>query len=211
MHGGNVWDGDPKQWLDFSANLIEETPDWVVDALTRAIGEAGFYPDSTSLKEREALAVFIGIPQSCVLPTAGGASAIRMAATLSRGTAWLVAPCFTEYERAVSLAGGSARFVSILDGHTILQPSKLLAGRIGDGDTVWLCNPLNPVGIAFDREEVTALLTLAEQNNAWLIVDEAFIQFASENTSISLVSQSSHIVIIGSLTKALCIPGVRLG
>ena len=40
-HGGNVWEGQPADWLDFSANLRPEgTPAWVMDTMRAALSQA---------------------------------------------------------------------------------------------------------------------------------------------------------------------------
>ena len=101
-HGGNVWEGQPADWLDFSANLRPEgTPAWVMDTMRAALSQACYYPDRAMRAARAGLALYLGVDESCVLPTAGGAAAIDLTLGVRRGAVHVQPPTFGEYaERA---------------------------------------------------------------------------------------------------------------
>lgn len=207
-HGGNVWQGEtPAQWMDFSANLRPEgAPDWVREALLAGMENVRYYPDPDMKRAAEAIAKYLGTDASCVLPTAGGISAIRLANRLSSSETLLFTPCFSEYEQ---FASSPVRKITLLkNGHAIELPKQI---EIQKGGLVWLCNPMNPVGHAFERGEIERLLQQIEACNGWLAVDEAFIEFCSERSVIDLVKTHERLVVVGSMTKILGVPGVRLG
>ena len=209
-HGGNVWQGRaPEDWLDFSANLRSDgAPEWVREALRGAIDRAIYYPDPTMRAAREALGAYLGIDSDWALPTAGGISAIGLAARLPVKGMLAFAPCFGEYARAAEQQGLSLEFVSLLDeDRRLLRPSEALEGHDVADRAVWLCAPLNPVGIAFPRTEIEILLAHIEANSGWLVLDEAFIHCCPEYSSIDLLAEHPRLLIVGSLTKSLGIPG----
>ena len=213
-HGGNVWQGGaPEDWLDFSANLRPGSPpEWVRRALQGAIARAAYYPDPAMREARTALGAHLGIDTDWALPTAGGISAIELAATLPAEGMLTFDPCFGEYPRAAMRRGLALERVPLLDGaRRILRPSEALAERDISGRAVWLCTPLNPIGIAFPRSEIEALLARVEADGGWLVLDEAFIHCCPEYSSIELLVDHPRLLIVGSLTKSLGIPGVRLG
>ena len=213
-HGGNVWQsGAPEDWLDFSANLRPGgPPEWVRQALSSAVEYSAYYPDPAMNEARSALSAYLGIGADWVLPTAGGISAIGLAATLPVEGMLAFTPCFGEYPQAAKRRGLSLECVSLLDGaRRILRPSEALAGRDFSNRAVWLCTPLNPIGIAFPRSEIEALLARVEEDGGWIVLDEAFIHCCPEHSSIDLLADHSRLLIAGSLTKSLGIPGVRLG
>ena len=72
-----------------------------------------------------------------------------------------------------------------------------------------LCNPNNPTGEAHSREEVLAMHKALSDCGGELVVDEAFIDFCPEFSVRRDVC--AGLTVVGSLTKILCIPGVRLG
>lgn len=194
-HGGNVWDeARPEDWLDYSANLRPEgTPDWVTETLRRAVADTRYYPDRHMRMARQGLAAALGVDADCILPTAGGAQAIDLALSLDAGRVLVQMPTFGEYaERARARGRAVAAWAEA-------QP----------GDTAVLCNPNNPTGEARASAQVLADFTALREKGASLVVDEAFIDYCPECTVRTRVQPG--LTVVGSLTKILCIPGVRLG
>lgn len=195
-HGGNVWEGsNPAKWLDFSANLRPEgTPAWVMEAMQAALAHVRYYPELSMSRARRGLAAYAGVPEACVLPTAGGAAAIDLVLQLSPGCVYTQRPTFGEYAQRAAVHG---------------RAQKEWKGACGEGDTLFVANPNNPTGASMTRDEVLALHRAVCRQGGELIVDEAFIDFCPERSVRSLVQPG--LTVVGSLTKSLCIPGVRLG
>lgn len=212
-HGGNVWfDGAPDKWLDYSANIRPSgAPEWVKEALTRGLDNAAYYPDPEMRAARSALAEYLNLEPDMVLPTAGGISAIDMAACLNNGTMLTFTPCFEEYARQGFNRSARTQTLPILSGREILSPAACARGRLFEGCVVWLCNPMNPVGAAFGRNEILELLEMVEAAKGFLIIDEAFIAYCPEFSSRDLIAEHDRLIVVGSMTKILGIPGVRLG
>ena len=213
-HGGNVWQGGPPaRWQDHSANLRPEgMPDWVRRALEDSIQSAVYYPDPSSERGAAALARALGLPKECVLPTAGGISALDLATKRGIRSVLTVSPCFTEYAELAARYDIPVRSVSVLtDGHGIDTSLKAVCREVRAGDDVRLCSPMNPVGAAFPRENVLRLLRACEEKGAFLTLDEAFCEYCPDRIVRDLVTASDRLIIAGSLTKILAVPGVRIG
>lgn len=195
-HGGNVWEGTcPDQWLDFSANLRPEgTPEWVTQTLTAAVKDTRYYPDRSMAAARRGLAAYLGIAEEQVLPTSGGASAIDLILSLQAGAVYTWPVTFGEYAERAHARG---RRTAVWEGHC------------AHGDTVFLCNPNNPTGHALSRDEMLRVGQSVIVQGGTLAVDEAFIDYCAGSTVRHDIRQG--ISVVGSLTKTLCIPGVRLG
>ncbi|MGX8706693.1 MAG: pyridoxal phosphate-dependent aminotransferase [bacterium] len=198
-HGGNVWQGGaPGEYLDFSANLNPDgPPDWVREALNRGLDAARYYPDLQGRAARRGMAAHLGLPEECVLVTAGGIEAASLAAKLP-GLHVIAQPTFQEYGR---LCGS---FSSVARG-------KLHSHHFSENEILWICNPNNPTGDALNRAEILNILKEIENNGGRLVVDEAFIEYCPENSVADCVKSHPALVILGSLTKILAIPGIRLG
>ena len=196
IHGGNVWEtGNPAEWLDFSANLRPEGPsEWVLDALRASLRDARYYPDSEMRQARRGLAAYAGLKEKCVLPTAGGMAAIDLALSARSGRVYIPEPEFGEYVRRTAVHG---------------RECVRWQGECGAGDMMILSNPNNPTGRVRSREELLALHQKLQPAGAELIVDEAFIDYCPEHSLRKDVRPG--LTVIGSLTKILGIPGVRLG
>ena len=198
-HGGDVWRGpSPDVILDFSANLNPEgPPEWVRAAMLRGLENARYYPDLRQAAALAGLSAHLGLPEDCILPTAGGIEAI---ACVSKrfGSHAVAQPTFQEYG-------------ALCDGHRDVLRSELADYHPLPGETLWLCNPNNPTGDALPRAAVLALLERLEAVGGRLVVDEAFIDYCPEHSVRDLVKDHPALIVLGSLTKVLAIPGVRLG
>ena len=95
--------------------------------------------------------------------------------------------------------------------HSDTERKRLHFRRFLAGENLWLCNPNNPTGDALTRSEMVELLERAEKAGARLIVDEAFIEYCPEHSVADLVAEHPALIVLGSLTKVLAIPGIRLG
>ena len=198
-HGGDVWQGGaPGEYLDFSANLNPEgPPQWVRAAMLRGLENARFYPDLRQGAAVAGLSAHLGLPEACILPTAGGIEAIACAAGLSKRHA-VAQPTFQEYG-------------ALCGAHRDVKRSELADYRPEPGETLWLCNPNNPTGEALPRGDMSALLEKLEAVGGRLVVDEAFIDYCPEHSMRYAVCDHPALIVLGSLTKVLAIPGVRLG
>ena len=201
VHGGDVWQGcAPGDYLDFSANLNPEgPPDWVRAAMLEGLENARYYPDVRQSAAMAGMSAHLKLPENCLLLTNGGIEAIHLAAELpGAGRQVIAEPTFQEYGRCCPNPAGVRR--AELNDYTP-QP----------GDCLWLCNPNNPTGDAIPRREVLALLERMEAAGGRLVVDEAFIDYCPDHSVRDLVPAHPALVVLGSLTKVLAIPGVRLG
>ena len=195
-HGGNVWQGGgPEGWLDFSASLRPEgPPEWVTRTITQALSRMRYYPDLSMRGAKRGLAAYAGVDESRILPTAGGIAAIDLALRLRKGPVRIAPTTFGEYAQRAQLLNREIR----------------KGGHLGEaGETAVLCNPNNPTGNALSREETLEMHRLFSSRGGELIVDEAFIDYCPQISVRRDVCDT--LTVAGSLTKILCIPGVRLG
>ncbi|MBQ3761413.1 MAG: histidinol-phosphate aminotransferase family protein [Clostridia bacterium] len=196
-HGGNVWQGSsPDEWLDFSANLRPEgTPAWVEKLFRRAAENVRYYPDPSMREAKRGLAAYANVDEDRILPTAGGAYAIDLMLSQGRGRVLIDEPTFGEYAARAKAHG---RLCASADDM-----------QIAPGDTRVLCNPNNPTGETLSREQVLSEYRRVMSFAGELVVDEAFIDYCPECSVRTDVTKG--LTVVGSLTKILCVPGVRLG
>jgi histidinol-phosphate aminotransferase len=73
---------------------------------------------------------------------------------------------------------------------------------------IFICNPNNPTGNAFDARSIK---TLIENFNGIIVIDEAYIDFSSYESWINFLDIYPNIIITQTLSKAYGMAGVRLG
>lgn len=75
---------------------------------------------------------------------------------------------------------------------------------------VFICSPNNPTGNLMKRQDIEALLAMTA-NQALVVVDEAYIDFSPEASTVDLLSQYPNLVILRTLSKAFALAGLRCG
>ena len=73
---------------------------------------------------------------------------------------------------------------------------------------LFLCSPNNPTGNSFDTNDLTDLI---KGFNGVVVVDEAYIDFSSKQSLISLINENNNLIITQTMSKAYGMAGIRLG
>jgi len=79
---------------------------------------------------------------------------------------------------------------------------------------IFLCNPGNPTGNLYSKEELTELAKLIKEEDLFLIVDEVYREFCydEEFTSVlSIAGLEDHVLVIDSVSKVFSSCGTRIG
>jgi threonine-phosphate decarboxylase len=202
--------------LDFSANVnpngppreVLEAIEWCIrepERLTR-------YPESQPHALREALAHRHGIGAACIVVGNGAAALIDAAVrTLETRACVVPVPVFSEYPRA--LAAARVELVRYrLDSNFDFDDAGLLAllERAGARMLV-LVNPHNPSGAAIERTRIERLIDACSRRGVFVLLDEAFIDYAPEGSAMQTAIASEHCIVIRSLTKLYGMAGIRIG
>lgn len=73
---------------------------------------------------------------------------------------------------------------------------------------MFICSPNNPTGNAFSKKEI---ITLLKNFEGILVVDEAYIDFSTEESVASELSNYPNLVVLQTFSKAYGLAGLRLG
>jgi len=182
------------QWLDLSTGINPNG--WPVPAIPERVWQQ--LPED----EDELIATAQSYYQApALLPVAGSQAAIQMLPDL-RPTCQvgILSPGYAEHAAAWSRAGH------------ILQPlrSEQIDQQIDHLDVLLLINPNNPTGECFCREQLLLWRQKLANRGGWLIVDEAFIDSAPEE-SLALESTLPGLIVLRSLGKFFGLAGARVG
>lgn len=205
--------------LDASASLNPlgtpfEHPDSELDLqdlLRTGLEKLEQYPDNRYLEYRTAAASFVGMGTTYenIVPGNGSTEIIRLVAecVIAEGDVVLIPkPTFSEYEMQCKVMGAEIKYVDQedifdLDGKT-LDEAKI----------IFVCNPNNPTGKLFLKEQIEELAEKCATHKTILFIDEAYIELADPQQSVAyLVEGNDYLFIQRSLTKSFAIPGIRMG
>src|SRR6266567_7851536 len=219
-HGGNVFavarqlGVQPEEILDFSASINPlGPPSGVREAVAAAFERLVHYPDSDCTELTAALAHHHGMAPANVCVANGSTELIFLIPRLvAGGRALLIAPTFSEYAVALRQAGWEYdQFVLPHDQGFPLSLGALREELAKGYALLFLCNPGNPTGRLYGREEVAELLLLCREAGTLLVLDEAFMDFCEEGSAKDLMVASGAGVVLRSMTKFYAMPGLRLG
>ena len=73
---------------------------------------------------------------------------------------------------------------------------------------LFLCSPNNPTGNSFDTNN---LIDLIKAFKGIVVIDEAYIDFSSKQSLISLIEDNNNLIITQTMSKAYGMAGIRLG
>jgi aspartate aminotransferase len=79
---------------------------------------------------------------------------------------------------------------------------------------ILICNPNNPTGYLYSKEEMEILKQLIIKHNLYLFADEAYREFCYEgthNSFMTLTGVADHIVLMDSISKRYSACGGRIG
>jgi len=80
---------------------------------------------------------------------------------------------------------------------------------------ILLCNPNNPTGTVYTREELKFLFDICEEHNLFLIVDETYREFVYDDLEplsiFHVVPHSERVIVVDSLSKRFSLCGARIG
>jgi histidinol-phosphate aminotransferase len=124
-----------------------------------------------------------------------------------------VGPQFSEVPSEFEAAGGHYRQFLLVEPDASL-PMNALERELGTDawSVLYLDNPNNPLGRAFDRAQVEHLAAICDRTGTALLVDEAFGDYLDDAASaIHLVPRYRNLIVVRSFSKALGLAGERIG
>lgn len=75
----------------------------------------------------------------------------------------------------------------------------------------FITTPNNPTGDLIPIEAISKIAEVVAVHGGLLIVDEAYAEFSSERSAVTLIGEHPHVVVIRTMSKAFAFAGARLG
>lgn len=184
------------------------------------------YPDPRASELKQAFAELRGVRKSSVILGVGSDELIDLliricCAPSSSEAIMICSPTYAMYSCFAEINDVRVVDVPLHDaaGGFQLHTERIinqLDTRKGEIKLVFLCSPGNPTGRLLSLHDIEAVLTAAACANSMVVVDEAYIDFASVQhdrpvSAMSLLSTFPNLIVMQTLSKAWALAGVRLG
>jgi aspartate/methionine/tyrosine aminotransferase len=219
-----------------AVNLSQGFPDFpapqeIKDAAARAIAaDVNQYAITWGAKDfREALAAKVGWylgldvdPEREITVTCGSTEAMiaTMMATVDPGDEVIVfEPFYENYAPDAILADATPRYVPLRGPTFAFDPDELRAAFNDRTRAIILCNPNNPTGKVFTREEMEFVAGLCVEHDVLCLSDEIYehILYPRPDRQVEHVSMAQlpgmreRTVVINSMSKTYSVTGWRVG
>ena len=89
-----------------------------------------------------------------------------------------------------------------------IDKNEILKLSSNNTKVLFLCSPNNPTGNSFNTNDLTDLI---KGFKGIVVVDEAYIDFSSKQSLISLIKDNNNLIITQTMSKAYGMAGIRLG
>src|SRR5258706_8109756 len=204
-----------------------ETPACMLDRLKQIDDKVLEYSPSTgtqafldSLRHYYARRVGVSVDTRQILATTGGSEAILFAflACANEGDDILVLePFYANYRAFTTMAGLNIVPVTSRghDGFHLPPRSVFEQALTPRTRAVVLCNPNNPTGTVYTRDELEMLAGFCRDRGLFLISDEVYRELVYDGrkaiSALELCDASEFVVVVDSLSKRYSACGIRLG
>jgi threonine-phosphate decarboxylase len=203
--------------LDFSASIHPHPPsDLVVATLCEALRARKIltaYPDMHYVALKESIATYADVDVAAisigsgVMPLLGAAvSALHLRRCL------VPVPAFAEYRKVLGACGADCCTLTVtpdtefsLDGVQVIDELNASGAQ-----AILLANPQSPSGRLMPAEELLLLHEAVSKLGIIMIVDEAFIDYAPEESLSRWAAKLPGLIVLRSLTKFFAMPGLRV-
>lgn len=188
--------GVAASWLDANENSLATVYNRYPDPLQRKLKR-----EIARLKAMNEENLFIGNGSDEVLDLL-----LRLTCRPFQDTIAFFDPSYGMYEVLARINGLSTKRIPLSER---FEPDWSKLVELIAGTRVFIvCNPNNPTGNLFSREDLVAIL---RDYKGVLIVDEAYIDFSKQPSMSEWVNDFPNLVVVQTLSKAYGMAGLRIG
>lgn len=202
-----------------------ETPKAMLDAVRHSDFKVLEYSHSAGNESyRKKLVQYYGkvginINHTQIIVTTGGSEAILFGfmACLDAGDEVIIPePFYANYNGFAVTAGVNVVPIpSHIENGFALPPIAAFEQAITPRTkAIVICNPNNPTGYLYSREEMETLKSIIQQHNLYLFADEAYREFCYEGehfSAMQLTGVDDNIILMDTISKRYSACGARIG
>ena len=178
------------------------------------INDSALYPDSASYELKLALGKKLNVSKDQIFCGAGSDSLIKVLCNtfLSKDDESIMANVtFPRYDTNTRLMGAKSIKVPMKDN--ALDIEAMVDAITDKTKIIWFCNPNNPTGNIFKKEEFNKVLRRIPKK-VIIVMDEAYVEYVESNdfpNSLELLKENPNIIVLRTFSKAYGLASLRCG
>lgn len=174
------------------------------------------YPDREYTSLRKCIAEYCGTEYENIIVGNGSTELISLFIQVQHPKkTMIIGPTYSEYERSVSLEGGSCLYYPLKEEDDFTLNTEHFLQKLNETiDLLIICNPNNPTSSAIGRKDMRKILDACMEYGIFLMIDETYVEFANnynEVNAVPLTSYYNNLIILRGTSKFFAAPGLRLG
>lgn len=184
-------------------------------AMENVLGRLNLYPDGAARALKTAVAEHLGVDERFVVLGNGSNELLRIIAqaVLRPGDEVVFSwPSFVVYPMAAQLMGAVAVKVPLNAGHAH-DLDTMLAAITDKTRLVFLCNPNNPTGTIYSRDEFQRFMD-AVPDHVLVVADEAYFEYVTDDRypdSLEWFDGERPLCVLRTFSKIYSLAGLRVG
>lgn len=201
-----------KEWLllDWNESTLS-TPIHVQNVLIEVIqnGFLNYYPDTHSKEALTILSNYLKIEASKLSIFNGSDSALNISFECLLNENDIVSVYGPEYSQIFTFIEMKGAKINLIKCANIFEfDVDFINSSIKNSKVFYISNPNNPTGRFIKTSILNQLIS--NNPNTFFFIDEAYIDFASEN-SIKLIEKYDNVIIFRTFSKAFGLASLRIG
>lgn len=200
-HGDDKYRYGDRIKMNFSSNIYQRADlTELKDYLATRLDAIGNYPEPEPRALEALIAEKLEISADMVMVTNGANEAIYLIAQLYRHWASVIPqPTYNEYADACRMFG-----------HTISYDRNDELNILPEDRIYWLCNPDNPTGNVLLKSLITHIIR--KHPRYLYVIDQSYADYTLQPMlEMKEMLDCYNVMILQSLSKKYCVPGLRLG
>lgn len=213
----DIYNIDTANIVNYSANVnpLGLSPS-LVKALAENVSVIETYPDRDYTSLRQHLGDYSGIPMEHVIVGNGSTELIALFIQSAKPQkALIIGPTYSEYEREITLNGGTAVYFPLNHEDDFSLDLECLRESLEEHiDILIICNPNNPTSTCIPVDMMEQVVAMCHHKAIDVMIDETYIEFTDNMpllTAASLITAYDNLFIIRGVSKFFAAPGLRLG
>ena len=182
----------------------------LLDANENPFGENNRYPDSTHKLLRNKLSEFKNVSAEQIFIGNGSDELLEIIIKIfcepNEDSILMMKPSFSMYEVYAKTNAVNVNYLFLNEDFEINQAEFLKQSQNPSNKILFLCSPNNPTG-----NSIKDIDFYIENFNGIVVVDEAYIDFSSQNSTINLLGKYQNLIVLQTLSKAWGLAGARVG
>ena len=195
------YSGDIGIFLDANENSFGSIPE----------GKLNRYPDPHQNKIKDKLSKIKKVNSKNIFIGNGSDEAIdllfRAFCEPGKDSALIMPPTYGMYKVAADINDVNIIEAPLTDEFQI-ETEEVINSITPNTKLIFICSPNNPSGNLLNRDSIQKIL---KQFNGVVVVDEAYIDFANEESWISELERFNNLIVLQTFSKAWGLASIRVG